>query len=164
MQKLTELESILMVLYFKDKTNKGINRRHISTYVNMYRIIINEETPTNFYIYPDGLDDPDLNKSIDYLVYLGALTNKNGYISLTENGLKVAQEILEKICNNQCSELLKAIVNYSPSLLSRVLSYLINPDSKKEISDEVEAVIRKVVSIVEGKTKTSRVIKTKKWG
>ena len=164
MQRLTELESIIMVLYFKDKLNKGINRKYISTYVNMYRIITNEEIPSNFYIYPDGIDDPNLNKSIDYLVYLGALMNKNGDISLTENGLKVAQEILEKICDNECSNLLKTIVNYEPSLLTHVLSYLINPSTQSEIPDEVEDVIRKLVNLTEKENKTYKLIKTKKWG
>ncbi len=164
MQKLTELESIIMILYFKDKRKRGINRRHISTYVNVYRFIIDEKTPTDIYIYPDGLDDPNLNKSIDYLVYLGALTNKNGDISLTKNGAKVAQEILEKMCDSQCSALLKTIVSYSPSLLSRVSTYLMNPDNKKEVPDDVEAFVKKIVSIIKGKTKITKIIKTEKWG
>lgn len=155
MQTLEKTEMILLIICKNQEARrKGLSRRDISTIYYIISKFVGEGDEGRLEIYPDGLELSNINAAIDYLILKGMLHSKNGIISLTELGEKIASDI-EKESESNLRELLNEVLTF-PTEIRRDLALVLKSEQYMEhVTKEVVDASRKLLTKFKRTTSTT---------
>jgi len=144
------LEKKITIVYIAKKNDKKTSRKDLGAVYYIIDEFLENGSASDYKIYPDGVYSTNLDRLIDYLIYLGLLDIENEQLKLTDTGLNLAKKIYIDLKENIELKAIEILFSYKLKTIWKLAYNLANPSSSDELSYEVIDLLKKLSALKMG--------------